>query len=70
MASKEEHCCFNCDALGGGYYKPHEDETTWYLGLDATGQANYACEECHPLLFNARPIKSRAAIAKAEQVKP
>lgn len=51
------YCCFNCDSLGGGYYKPHEGETKWFIGLDEYGQANYACEDCSKTLFNARELR-------------
>ena len=54
-----EYCCFNCDSTGGGYYKPHDGETTWYIGLDSSGQANYACAECQNLLFDAHPVTKR-----------
>ena len=52
-----DYCCFNCDSLGGGYYKPHEEKTQWFLGLDASGQANYACAECSVSLFSAHPVR-------------
>lgn len=45
--------CFNCCSTGGGWYKPYEGETTWWIGLTADGQAHYACDDCAPLLFNA-----------------
>jgi hypothetical protein len=47
--------CFNCDSQGGGFYKAHDGETKWFMGLDSSGQAHFACEECSVLLFNARP---------------
>ena len=53
--------CFNCDDRGGGCYKTHEGDTQWHMGLDASGQAHYACAECSVLLFNARPIQTRAS---------
>jgi len=48
--------CFNCDSAGGGCYREHEGETTWFIGLDASGQAHYACDECKGHLFNVSPL--------------
>jgi hypothetical protein len=53
--------CFNCDSSGGGVYKLHEGPTKWFMGLDSSGQAHFACEECSVLLFNARPYYRSAA---------
>ncbi len=52
-----EFSCFNCDHVGGGLYKPHEVGTRWFLGLEASGQASYACEDCKDALFDARPVR-------------
>lgn len=49
---KNPPSCFNCDSMGGGYYRVHEGETTWYMGLDQNGQAHYACKDCAPQLYN------------------
>lgn len=40
-------------------YKPFDGETQWHMGLDASGQAHYACAECAPLLFNVSPIQTK-----------
>lgn len=58
MKKEQAYCCFNCDNLGGGMYKPHTEETEWFMGLTGNGQAHYACKECHVLLFNAFPVNS------------
>ena len=55
--------CFNCDSRGG-YYRAHEGETRWFMGLDSSGQAHFACEECSVLLFNARPYYREEGVAK------
>jgi hypothetical protein len=49
--SENNPACFNCCSLGGGMFKPYEGTTTWWLGLDAAGQAHYACNDCAPLLI-------------------
>lgn len=51
--------CFNCCDAGGGTYRPYEGVTQWHMGLDASGQAHYACAECAPLLFDVRPIQTQ-----------
>jgi hypothetical protein len=44
--------CFNCDALGGGFYKPRtEQPPVWFMGLDSSGEAQFACAGCKDLLF-------------------
>lgn len=60
MIHETPSACFNCCSSGGGIYKPFEGETTWHIGLDASGQAHYACAECAPLLFHAHPIETSA----------
>jgi hypothetical protein len=50
--------CFNCCDERGGTYRPFVGDTQWHMGLDASGQAHYACAECAHLLFGARPINT------------
>ena len=56
MIHETPAACFNCCDRGGGTYKAFEGETEWHMGLDASGQAHYACKECSVLLFDVRPI--------------
>jgi hypothetical protein len=49
--SEHKYACFDCCSVGGGLYKEFEGETTWWLGLDANGQAHYACDYCKVGLF-------------------
>lgn len=44
-----QYACVNCDAehgMFGVYYRVREEPTLWWMGLDASGQANYYCDEC------------------------
>lgn len=60
----DEYACFNCDNQGGGYYKPHEGKTRWYIG-HTNGQGHYACEECKDMLFDALPLDEAIRHKKA-----
>lgn len=59
--SENRYTCFDCCSLGGGYYKPYEGETTWWIGLAQNGQAHYACDDCKVFLFNT--VLADAALA-------
>lgn len=56
-----DYSCFNCDSKGGGYYKAHDGETEWFLGLASNGEAHYACKECSVLLFEVVKVREEAA---------
>ncbi len=56
MQNETPAACFYCCNEGGGYYKPYEGETNWHIGLTQNGQAQFACEACAPLLYDARPL--------------
>ena len=55
--AQPEYACFNCDHAGGGLYRAHQGETSWWLGLEANGQANYACDYCKDALFNVKRVR-------------
>jgi len=50
------YSCFNCDSLGGGIYKVHDEPTEWYIGLLPSGAAQYACASCRGSLYECRPL--------------
>ncbi|OBU50139.1 hypothetical protein [Stenotrophomonas maltophilia] len=65
------HClwCFNCGEASptAGSAADSEDLaglTGWKVGLDSdgSGAAQYACPDCSPLLHDANPVRSLAAM--------
>lgn len=54
----DNYTCFGNEGICGDSAGMRAEPTHWWLGLDGSGQAHYACSYCAPSLFGLRPVRN------------